>query len=202
AAGATFAGWSGAACSGTGTCWLNMTAAQSVTATFNLVTFPTTVTFAGSCPGSIARKPSTITWPTTTSTASSTRRTTVTLTATPAAGSTFAGWSGAACPGTGACSLSMTANQLVTATFQVANISTTTKLAVSSTQAIAGSAVTFTARVSPTSGSTTPTGSVTFKNGSTILGVVPLSNGVASLTTSSLGPGPYTVTASYSGDTN
>ena len=202
AAGATFAGWSGAACSGTGTCSINMTAAQSVTATFNLVTFPLSVTSAGSGSGSITSNPSGINCPTTTCSASFTSGTTVTLTATPAAGSTFAGWSGAACPGTGACSLSMTANQLVTATFQVANISTTTKLAVSSTQAIAGSAVTFTARVSPTSGSTTPTGSVTFKNGSTILGVVPLSNGVASLTTSSLGPGPYTVTASYSGDTN
>ena len=202
AAGATFAGWSGAACSGTGTCSVNMTAAQSVTATFNLVTFPLSVTSAGSGSGSITSNPSGISCPTSTCSASFTSGTTVTLTATPAAGSTFAGWSGAACPGTGACSLSMTANQLVTATFQVANISTTTKLAVSSTQAIAGSAVTFTARVSPTSGSTTPTGSVTFKNGSTILGVVPLSNGVASLTTSSLGPGPYTVTASYSGDTN
>jgi len=202
AAGATFAGWSGAACSGTGTCSINMTAAQSVTATFNLVTFPLSVTSAGSGSGSITSNPSGISCPTSTCSASFTSGTTVTLTATPAAGSTFAGWSGAACPGTGACSLSMTANQLVTATFQVANISTTTKLAVSSTQAIAGSAVTFTARVSPTSGSTTPTGSVTFKNGSTILGVVPLSNGVASLTTSSLGPGPYTVTASYSGDTN
>ena len=202
AAGATFAGWSGAACSGTGTCSINMTAAQSVTATFNLVTFPLSVTSAGSGSGSITSNPSGINCPTTTCSASFTSGTTVTLTATPATGSTFAGWSGAACPGTGACSLSMTANQLVTATFQVANISTTTKLAVSSTQAIAGSAVTFTARVSPTSGSTTPTGSVTFKNGSTILGVVPLSNGVASLTTSSLGPGPYTVTASYSGDTN
>ena len=202
ATGSTFAGWSGAACSGTGTCSVNMTAAQSVTATFNLVTFPLSVTSAGSGSGSITSNPSGISCPTSTCSASFTSGTTVTLTATPAAGSTFAGWSGAACPGTGACSLSMTANQLVTATFQVANISTTTKLAVSSTQAIAGSAVTFTARVSPTSGSTTPTGSVTFKNGSTILGVVPLSNGVASLTTSSLGPGPYTVTASYSGDTN
>src|SRR5437588_348756 len=163
-------------------------------------TFLLNVTLAGN--GTVTSSPAGISCPSINCSANFASGTTVTLTATPAAGSTFAGWSGAACPGTGACSLSMTATQLVTATFQVANISTTTKLAVSSTQAIAGSAVTFTARVSPTSGSTTPTGSVTFKNGSTILGVVPLSNGVASLTTSSLGPGPYTVTASYSGDTN
>jgi hypothetical protein len=40
----------------------------------------------------------------------------VTLTATPAAGSMFAGWSGA-CTGSGQCSVTMTTNQTVTATF-------------------------------------------------------------------------------------
>jgi len=44
--------------------------------------------------------------------------TSVTLTASPAAGSTFAGWSGA-CSGIGICTLSMSANQSVTATFDV-----------------------------------------------------------------------------------
>ena len=42
--------------------------------------------------------------------------TSVSLTATPASGSTFSGWSGA-CAGTGSCALSMTANRSVTATF-------------------------------------------------------------------------------------
>ena len=42
--------------------------------------------------------------------------TSVSLTATPASGSTFGGWSGA-CSGLGACNLNMTANQSVTATF-------------------------------------------------------------------------------------
>jgi uncharacterized delta-60 repeat protein len=41
----------------------------------------------------------------------------VTLTATAAAGSAFAGWSGAGCTGGGACSLTMSADQTVTATF-------------------------------------------------------------------------------------
>ena len=41
----------------------------------------------------------------------------VTLTATPASGSTFAGWSGGGCSGTGSCQLTMSSNQTVTATF-------------------------------------------------------------------------------------
>lgn len=43
----------------------------------------------------------------------------VTLTATPAAGSAFAGWSGAGCSGTATCTLTMSADQTVTATFNV-----------------------------------------------------------------------------------
>ena len=43
--------------------------------------------------------------------------TSVTLTATAASGSTFAGWSGGGCSGTGNCSVTMDANKTVTATF-------------------------------------------------------------------------------------
>jgi Bacterial Ig-like domain (group 3) len=99
----------------------------------------------------------------------------------------------------------MTANRSVTGSFQVnGTTATTTTLVVSPPQANAGSDVTFTARVSPASGSTMPTGTVTFKNGAMPLagGTVSLSNGAASLTTSSLGVGVYSVTASYSGDGN
>jgi hypothetical protein len=42
------------------------------------------------------------------------------LTATPSAGSTFAGWSGAGCSGTGMCVVTMSAAQNVTATFNAA----------------------------------------------------------------------------------
>jgi hypothetical protein len=50
--------------------------------------------------------------------------TTVTLTATPASGSRFVGWSGA-CSGTGSCVVSMTANKSVTATFGLATYTLT-----------------------------------------------------------------------------
>jgi hypothetical protein len=43
--------------------------------------------------------------------------TTVKLAATPTAGSTFSGWSGAGCSGTAGCAVTMSANQTITATF-------------------------------------------------------------------------------------
>ena len=47
------------------------------------------------------------------------RGTAVTLTATPDSGSSFAGWSGAGCTGTGSCKLTLTSDQAVTATFDL-----------------------------------------------------------------------------------
>ena len=43
--------------------------------------------------------------------------TSITLTATPLTGSTFAGWSGGGCSGTGTCTFTLSANKTVTATF-------------------------------------------------------------------------------------
>lgn len=54
----------------------------------------------------------------------------VTLTATPATGSTFSGWSGA-CAGTGSCVVTMDANKTVTATFN-SSVSTAASVAISS----------------------------------------------------------------------
>jgi aryl-phospho-beta-D-glucosidase BglC (GH1 family) len=93
ASGATFAGWSGA-CTGTGACTVSMTAARSVTATFNgSSSFPLAVTRAGTGTGTVTSSPSGINCGTTCN-ASYANNTNVTLTATPASGSTFAGWSG------------------------------------------------------------------------------------------------------------
>jgi hypothetical protein len=51
--------------------------------------------------------------------------TAVTLTATPATGSTFAGWSGGGCSGTGTCTVTVTSTTTVTATFNASSGSLT-----------------------------------------------------------------------------
>jgi hypothetical protein len=61
-----------------------------------------------------------------------------------------------------------------------------------------GQGVTFTATVS--SAGPTPTGTVTFKNGSKSIGSATLSGGVATITVSTLPVGTSTITASYGGD--
>ncbi len=200
AAGSTFAGWSGA-CTGTGSCAVTMSAAQSVTATFNAtVSVPLSVTMAGSGSGTVASVPKGISCPGTCS-ASFASGTSVTLSASAAAGSLFMGWSGGGCTGTGNCTVTMSMAQSVTGTFNL-KTTTTTALTVSTPQANAGTSVTFTAKVSPASGTATPTGTVTFSNGSAALGTASLSSGSATFTTSSLATGTYSVTAAYGGDTN
>lgn len=63
---------------------------------------------------------------------------------------------------------------------------------------LVGQPLTFTATVSATSG--TPTGTVTFLDGSTTLGTGTLSNGTTSYQTSTLAAGVHSVTISYAGD--
>jgi subtilase family serine protease len=74
---------------------------------------------------------------------------------------------------------------------------TSVTLAPSATQSIQGSSVTFTALVSGVYASTVAT--VSFNNGSTLLGTASLSNGTATLTTSALPIGTDSITASYAG---
>jgi hypothetical protein len=62
---------------------------------------------------------------------------------------------------------------------------------------VVGASLTFTATVMPN----TATGSVTFFDGATIIGIVSVSGGTASFTTSSLAVGSHSMTAQYSGDT-
>jgi len=118
--GSIFGGWSGGGCLGTGTCSVTMNAATSVTATFNVQTFTLTVSKAGIIGGgTVTSSPPGINCGTACSTASApyTSGTVVTLTATPALGSVFAGWSGACSNLIGTCTVTMTADTAVTATF-------------------------------------------------------------------------------------
>jgi len=112
--GSTFTGWSGS-CSGTGSCVVTMDAAKSVTATFTLQQFTLTVSKSGTGAGSVTSSPAGINCGATCSTPYD-FGTSVTLTATPTTGSTFAGWSGV-CSGTGSCVVTMDAAKSVTATF-------------------------------------------------------------------------------------
>ena len=111
AAGSRFTGWSGD-CTGTGACTVTMSAARAVTATF--VPLRTlTVSVTGS--GSVASVPAGIACPSD-CTEDYEDGTSVSLTPTPAAGWVFSAWSGD-CAGGGACTIAMTANRSVTATF-------------------------------------------------------------------------------------
>ncbi len=112
----TFAGWSGAGCTGTGSCMVTMNQAQSVTATFNASNFTLNVSEAGTGSGTVSSNPAGISCPGTCS-ASFASGTMVTLTAAAGSSSTFAGWSGAGCTGTGLCTVTMNQAQSVTATF-------------------------------------------------------------------------------------
>ena len=80
---------------------------------------------------------------------------------------------------------------------------TTTTVASGLNPAVYGQPITFTVTVAPQTGSGTPTGTVTLKNGSTNIGSpIALSNGGGSLTTTTLPAGPLSITASYNGDAN
>ena len=114
AAGSSFTGWSGA-CTGTDLCAVTIDADSAITATFTRNTFPLTVSKAGDGSGSVASSPAGIDCGATCS-ATYFQGTAITLTATSAAGSSFAGWSGA-CTGTAPCTMTVEATTAVTATF-------------------------------------------------------------------------------------
>jgi uncharacterized repeat protein (TIGR02543 family) len=118
--GYSFEGWTGA-CTGTGTCTVTMDEDAFVTATFSESApddFDLTVTVAGSGTGSVTSAPAGISLATGDEPATATfvGGTDVVLTATPADGSQFLGWSGD-CAGTGTCTVTMDEDATVTATF-------------------------------------------------------------------------------------
>jgi hypothetical protein len=116
AAGSTFDGWSGAGCGGTGTCVTTITAITAVAATFTLTSVALDVSLAGTGTGTVMSSPAGISCGSD-CTESYAFGSVVALTAIPDVGSTFAGWSGGGCTGTGTCTVSMTSATTVTASF-------------------------------------------------------------------------------------
>ena len=116
ATGSIFTGWSGGGCSGTGACVVTLTGATTVTAAFALQPVSLTVSKTGAGSGTVTSAPAGINCGATCSW-SYTSGTALTLTAVPATGSSFTGWSGGGCSGTGACTVTLTAEASVTAGF-------------------------------------------------------------------------------------
>ena len=87
----------------------------------------------------------------------------------------------------------------------IAQATSATTLSASASSITAGQSLTLTATVTDTAPNSTgtPTGTVSFFDGSTLLSTSPLSGGTASYATATLAPGvTHTLTASYSGDGN
>jgi hypothetical protein len=115
--GSVFEGWSGAgvACAGTGPCTVTVTGDTIVVATFRLAPKILFVSLDGTGAGTVMSSPGGIDCGTVCS-AAFPHADVVTLTATPAAGSVFSGWSGA-CAGTGDCAVTMDADRTASAVF-------------------------------------------------------------------------------------
>jgi uncharacterized repeat protein (TIGR03803 family) len=86
-------------------------------------------------------------------------------------------------------------------TLTITKAATASTLQLSAATIVAGSAETITVTVS-SAATGTPTGTITFLDGSTALVSAPLANGQASFTTSAFAVGVHSLNASYSGDTN
>lgn len=118
-ASAVFTGWSGP-CSGTGTCILTMSQAQSVTANFQAPApgnYPLDVSVSGS--GNVSSNPSGINCGNGSSACAQeeTGNSNVTLTATPSGAATFLGWTGACTGSSTQCIVTMSQARSVAAAF-------------------------------------------------------------------------------------
>lgn len=134
ASGYVFVGWSGRyiSCPGTGPCVVTMSGGRTVTATFRqaVTTYPLSVRIVGS--GRVSSAPAGIDCGSDCS-ESYVSGTSVTLTAAPASGFSFTGWSGSgiSCPGTGTCTIAMNAEHSADATFTAVAGGDTTRVSVS-----------------------------------------------------------------------
>ncbi len=117
--GSTFGGWNGS-CTGTSNCAITIASLATVSAAFSSST-PTasrslSVSLLGDGLGSVTSNPSGLSCSGGTCNASFPEGTTVTLTPTTQSGNIFQGWNGI-CSGTSSCAVTLSASQVVTATF-------------------------------------------------------------------------------------
>jgi hypothetical protein len=115
AVGSRFAGWSGGGCSGSDPCQVTLGSDTSVTATFTLLPETLAVAKRGHGKGTVKSAPAGIRCGSHCTQAYDYGNS-VTLTATPAKNSSFAGWTGD-CTGKKRCAVTMTADHAVTAKF-------------------------------------------------------------------------------------
>ena len=130
--GATFASWSGCNSTSGTQCTVTMNANKTVTATFNQLTSPWTLTVNGAGNGSgTIKEPASganinCSWNGSAKSGdcsnSYANGASVTLTANAASGSTFASWSGCNSTSGTQCTVTMNANKTVTATFNVSGV--------------------------------------------------------------------------------
>ena len=110
-----FTGWTGA-CTGVGACVVTMDQARTVGANFTVNQVALSVSKAGNGAGAVTSTPAGIACGAT-CTAPFNAGSTITLGAVPSTGSTFTGWSGGGCSGTGSCTVTLATSTTVTATF-------------------------------------------------------------------------------------
>ena len=109
----SFSGWSGAATGTNSSALINMNSDKTVSANFTRNSYTLNISKSGTGSGTISSTPAGISCGSSCS-ASYLAGSSVTLTATPDAGSVFIGWSGGGCSGTGICVVSiMSANTVV-----------------------------------------------------------------------------------------
>jgi len=128
----TFAGWS-TECSGTGSCVVSMQASRSVTATFNQTNRLLNVSKTGTGQGSLTSSPAGISCAIgcTAQSVSFLQGTSITLTASPAAGSQFAGWTGACSGSSSSCTVNLSTSLSVSAQFSLSNPNPSVSVSVS-----------------------------------------------------------------------
>ncbi|TQV87083.1 InlB B-repeat-containing protein [Aliikangiella coralliicola] len=115
-----FSGWSGD-CSGTAACQLSMTQNRQATATFTeIVPQEYTLSISTNTGGTVTSQPNGVDCGSDCS-ENYQENTSVTLTATPAQGYEFNGWTGDGCSGKDPCALTMNSDKMVTATFSASS---------------------------------------------------------------------------------